>query len=389
MYRIQKRLVLAYDADVESLRHQLIQRSNWGGDPPLKQPKRMKGPADLVIIAHTATKSCSTIPECSQIVAALQKHHLQTDTDIRYNFLIGGDSNMYVGRGWGANNPQRNQSISSVAEGVALGKLDDDYIIVCHNQTEATAVLAEKTSLMKRSLFRVSSFSKSEKFYTKLKSQIPERDHHRTTCLARSCILPAGSQQTPRPRSAEDPTRLLRENFFRLRPSPPPSCHKNEKQQRRSKIRRIQKVVRPDNDSILVDVTLSPGRRTPVDEDPPFSAGLWSRFLGEWGRRPSDPGKNLSANWASVATTVDLFIEGPPNPPPALGVGPHRTHDPTSGSPSRLHTFTLELPVHHSLFSFSLRRSYPPQKPHSGRRECLPRDGDGGKVLKRNSTYVL
>jgi hypothetical protein len=105
-------LVLAYDADVESLRHQLIKRSNWGGDPPLKQPKRMKGPADLVIIAHTATKSCSTISECSEIVAAVQKHHLQTDADIRYNFLIGGDGNMYVGRGWGANNPQRNQSIS-------------------------------------------------------------------------------------------------------------------------------------------------------------------------------------------------------------------------------------------------------------------------------------
>jgi hypothetical protein len=31
------------------------------------------------------------------------------------------------------------------------------------------------------------------------------------------------------------------------------------------------------------------------DEDPPFGAGLWRRFLGEWGRRPSDQGKKLSA----------------------------------------------------------------------------------------------
>ncbi|KAH0811923.1 hypothetical protein GEV33_010867 [Tenebrio molitor] len=60
--------------------------------------------------------------------------------------------------------------------------------------------------------------------------------------------LPAGSQQTPRQRSAEESTGLLRENFFRPRPSPPPSCHKNEKQQRRSKIR-TQKVVRFDNGS--------------------------------------------------------------------------------------------------------------------------------------------
>jgi hypothetical protein len=157
-------LILAYDGDntidVEPPRHQLIQRFRWGGDPPLKQPKPMKYPADLVIIAHTATKSCSTIPKCSQIVAAVQKHHFQTDTDIRYNFLIGGDGNAYVGRGWGATNPQSNHSISVsfignylrdflsedmiealqelLAEGVALGKLDDDYKIVCHNQTKAT-----------------------------------------------------------------------------------------------------------------------------------------------------------------------------------------------------------------------------------------------------------
>jgi hypothetical protein len=42
----------------------------------------------------------------------------------------------------------------------------------------------------------------------------------------------------------------------------PSSCHKNEKQQRRSKIRRTQKVIRPDNDSIPDEVTLSPGRTT-------------------------------------------------------------------------------------------------------------------------------
>jgi hypothetical protein len=73
---------------------------------------------------------------------------------------------------------------------------------------------------------------------------------------------------------------------------------KNEKQQRRSKIRRTQKVVRPDNDSIPDEVTLSSGRTThdqkmkiemeiignlpstslshwkAGDEDPPFGAGL-------------------------------------------------------------------------------------------------------------------
>jgi hypothetical protein len=90
-----------------------------------------------------------------------------------------------------------------------------------------------------------------------------KEDHHRTTCRAGSCNLPAGFSQSPRPRSAEDPTGVLRENFFRLRPSPQPSCQKNnENSKGEAKIRRIQKVVRPDNDSIPDEVTLSPRRTT-------------------------------------------------------------------------------------------------------------------------------
>jgi hypothetical protein len=88
---------------------------------------------------------------------------------------------------------------------------------------------------------------------------------------------------------------------------------KQRKQQRRSKIR-TQKVVRPDDGSFPDEVKLSSGRTThgqkmnvkgnlpssllhwkAGDEDPPFGAGLWRRFLGEWGRRPSDQGKNISA----------------------------------------------------------------------------------------------
>jgi hypothetical protein len=89
---------------------------------------------------------------------------------------------------------------------------------------------------------------------------------------------------------------------------------KQRKQQRRSKIRRTQKVVRPDDGSFPDVVKLSSGKTThgqkmnvkgnlpssllhwkAGDEDPPFGAGLWRRFLGEWGRRPSDQGKNISA----------------------------------------------------------------------------------------------
>jgi hypothetical protein len=94
---------------------------------------------------------------------------------------------------------------------------------------------------------------------------------------------------------------------------------------------------------------------------------------------------------ASVATNEDLYIEGSPNPPPALGVGPHRTPALLLGPH---HVFT---PSHwncpsttdSSLLISSSATVVPSKKSRSGRRECLPRDGEGGKVLKRNTTHLL
>ncbi|KAH0822096.1 hypothetical protein GEV33_000695 [Tenebrio molitor] len=142
--------------------------------------------------------------------------------------------------------------------------------------------------------------------------------------------LPAGFLQTLR--SAEDPTGLLWENFFRLRPSPPPSYHKNKNQQKRSKIRRTQKVVRPDNCSIPVEVTLSPGRTTLGQKNgnrkeiyrvPPYPTGkpetkilpslrgCGGASLVRWGRRPSDQGKNLSATRLRSEPLCTFSLRGP------------------------------------------------------------------------------
>jgi hypothetical protein len=122
------------------------------------------------------------------------------------------------------------------------------------------------------------------------------------------------------------------------------------------------------------------------DEDSPFGAGLWRRFLGEWGRRPSDQEKKLSALGDGDNHCVHFFIEGPPKPPSALGVGPHRT--PTSFwdpiTSSHLHTGTARPPLTPQSPSATV---VPSKKPRSGRRECLPQDGEGGKVFKRNSTF--
>ncbi|RZC31797.1 Amidase 2 domain containing protein [Asbolus verrucosus] len=141
--------------------HEIIQRLEWGGQPPLKRKKLLHHPVELVITAHTVTDFCTTIAECSTIVAAIQNYHFTLKkSDITYNFLIGGDGNVYVGRGWDVVNPFRNQSIvisfignylsdqlkedmidaaqMLLLQGVEFGKLAENYTIVCHNQTKAT-----------------------------------------------------------------------------------------------------------------------------------------------------------------------------------------------------------------------------------------------------------
>jgi hypothetical protein len=53
---------------------------------------------------------------------------------------------------------------------------------------------------------------------------------------------------------------------------------------------------------------------------------------------------------------------------------------------SYLHTGTARPPL---TLLFSPTKVVPSKKLRSGRHECLPRDGNGGKVLKRNSTYKV
>jgi N-acetylmuramoyl-L-alanine amidase len=63
----------------------------------------MKIPVSHVFIHHTEGNSCGTKVKCSQAVRNIQGFHQKTRgwEDIGYNFLVGGDGNIYEGRGWG------------------------------------------------------------------------------------------------------------------------------------------------------------------------------------------------------------------------------------------------------------------------------------------------
>ncbi|XP_068105394.1 peptidoglycan recognition protein 1-like [Hyperolius riggenbachi] len=55
-----------------------------------------------VLIHHTAGPSCATSTDCEKQMKIIQKYHMEDGllNDIRYNFLIGDDKQIYEGRGW-------------------------------------------------------------------------------------------------------------------------------------------------------------------------------------------------------------------------------------------------------------------------------------------------
>ncbi|CAH1169624.1 unnamed protein product [Phaedon cochleariae] len=134
-----------------------ITRQTWHGSPP-KSQKIQSEPAKLVILKHTAGLFCTTTKDCSTLTRNIQDYHFFLGApDIWYNFLIGGDGRIYVGRGFGVQNQFTNDTLdiaihgnfsydeffpdmiqatrSLIEQGLLLGHLAKDYRVVCHNQT--------------------------------------------------------------------------------------------------------------------------------------------------------------------------------------------------------------------------------------------------------------
>jgi len=63
----------------------------------------MATPVPYVVIHHGASASCSTQSSCTSMVKSYQDQHMDVNgwSDIGYNFVVGGDGNVYEGRGWG------------------------------------------------------------------------------------------------------------------------------------------------------------------------------------------------------------------------------------------------------------------------------------------------
>ncbi|XP_018566548.1 peptidoglycan-recognition protein SC2 [Anoplophora glabripennis] len=80
----------------------IISKSSWGARSP-KKTKALRSTPPWIVVHHSDTPACNSRSACESRVKNIQTHHIDHNgwDDIGYNFLIGGDGNIYEGRGWG------------------------------------------------------------------------------------------------------------------------------------------------------------------------------------------------------------------------------------------------------------------------------------------------
>ena len=144
----------------------IVNRRTWLAQPPVKRSNPLQHPVPYVVILHTATESCYAQADCVFIVRHVQTFHIESNgwNDIGYSFLVGGDGNVYEGRGWdtegafalGYNRraigiafigtfvselpvPKQLRAGQQLIDlGVKLGKIARDYKLLAHRQLSST-----------------------------------------------------------------------------------------------------------------------------------------------------------------------------------------------------------------------------------------------------------
>lgn len=79
-----------------------VTRQEWGARAP-RSVTNMALPVSFVVIHHSfIPAACQTTPACKNAMRSMQDSHQlrQGWSDIGYNFAIGGDGRVYVGRGF-------------------------------------------------------------------------------------------------------------------------------------------------------------------------------------------------------------------------------------------------------------------------------------------------
>lgn len=94
-----------------------VSRNLWGANPlDVKYAFDIRELINSIAITQTNTSSCDSVASCSEIVRQIQRRDIEVmhDLDINYNFLIGGDGNIYEGRGWLAASNKKNLKVAEI-----------------------------------------------------------------------------------------------------------------------------------------------------------------------------------------------------------------------------------------------------------------------------------
>ncbi|XP_046396210.1 uncharacterized protein LOC124163379 [Ischnura elegans] len=75
---------------------QFMKREEWD---LTKGPVRMEMRPKYIVV-RDGGKGCSTIKQCAEVLRLMISANLEKPCDVRENFYIGGDGNVYEGRGW-------------------------------------------------------------------------------------------------------------------------------------------------------------------------------------------------------------------------------------------------------------------------------------------------
>ncbi|XP_066285430.1 peptidoglycan-recognition protein SC2-like isoform X2 [Branchiostoma lanceolatum] len=106
----------------------IISRAEWGARPP-KSRVNMTSPVPYVIIHHSYEPDvCLNRSQCEKFVRGIQNFHMDTRgwDDIGYNFLVGGNGDVFEGRGWDVVGAQAGPDWNSRSIGICfIGNFTD------------------------------------------------------------------------------------------------------------------------------------------------------------------------------------------------------------------------------------------------------------------------
>ncbi|XP_054265016.1 peptidoglycan-recognition protein SC2-like isoform X2 [Macrosteles quadrilineatus] len=94
-------MVIDLNRPFEILPLKLVPRAEWGAQAATSRERYKEYPIRWVVVRFTESEECFSKEECSKVLQRLQREQMEQGlTDIKHNFMVGGDWSVYEGRGW-------------------------------------------------------------------------------------------------------------------------------------------------------------------------------------------------------------------------------------------------------------------------------------------------